>query len=518
MADSDSDVEPAVVSVARRDPIDVTKALKAARALRNDEELAKELVSIAVDADKTNVGAVLRAIGRIRDPVWRGRTLFSALQQLQSRMLKSLPAPAQDSILSIVESIAAEDVRAEVLRRMPLDLPKTLQGRLAALGDTLGDPLQRLLTLLYYDPEPSQRRARALVRLARGIDDDDQRARALGAVAGHVGPALVEETYAAAKAIADPDAAARALVLTAARFEDDARRQQAQIEILRAATSVQDPILKFDVLASLHDLPAESKRATEIALFEHAARFDDPQFRSRAMFVAGNFTGDGALKRQALLAGIAAAELVRDENLRAALFQLLRGGIAGLEPAIRRELTRAVERMPDSEAKQELYRHLGRFFVYEREQEPAVPQTAARKAAWDLFISYATADLENARFLASELRSRGMRVFLSADVLDAAVGSATWLSAIDDALAGSRALLVLITEASLASKWVRKERTTYYRRYVATKAGRLFSIRLSGPPTEKLPPMLRKYQVIDSPAGRIEPGHLTRIMDIVRGE
>ena len=102
-------------------------------------------------------------------------------------------------------------------------------------------------------------------------------------------------------------------------------------------------------------------------------------------------------------------------------------------------------------------------------------------------------------------------------MLDAAVGSANWLVALDDALSGSQSLLVLITDHALASKWVKEEWRKYYRLIVEREAGRLFSLRLGGPPIPELPLTLRMYQVIDSPTGRIEPGHLTRIMDIVRG-
>jgi hypothetical protein len=110
-----------------------------------------------------------------------------------------------------------------------------------------------------------------------------------------------------------------------------------------------------------------------------------------------------------------------------------------------------------------------------------------------------------------------MRVFLSANVLDAQVGSTSWMAAIDQALAESKALLVLITQESLASKWVSEEWRKYYRLVVETELGHLFSLRLSGPPIKDLPLTLRMYQIIDSPTGKIEPSHLTRILDIARG-
>jgi hypothetical protein len=64
---------------------------------------------------------------------------------------------------------------------------------------------------------------------------------------------------------------------------------------------------------------------------------------------------------------------------------------------------------------------------------------------------------------------------------------------------------------------VREEWRKYYRLIVETEAGCLLTLRLGGPPINELPLTLRMYQCIDSDTGRIEPGHLTRILDIIRG-
>ncbi len=245
------------------------------------------------------------------------------------------------------------------------------------------------------------------------------------------------------------------------------------------------------------------------------------------MFAAGDFAQDDVLRQRSLLAGLAAAECVSDKQRRSELFLLLRPVGPWLKPAVRRELTRAVERLEIPELRYELYTALGRFFIFEREQEAKSykrkPQTNIKTAPigrkpWDLFISYSTDDLAEARSLAFQLKSRGVRVFLSADELDAAVGSTSWTAAIDKALSGCNALLVLLTEAARDSKWVEEEWRKYYRLMVDTGSGQLLSLRLGGPPITELPLTLRMYQCIEPTNGRIEPGHLTRIMDIVKGK
>jgi hypothetical protein len=55
-----------------------------------------------------------------------------------------------------------------------------------------------------------------------------------------------------------------------------------------------------------------------------------------------------------------------------------------------------------------------------------------------------------------------MRFFLSADVIDAEIGSSSWIAAIGQALVASGAAIVLITGNSLGSKWVEEEWRKYY--------------------------------------------------------
>ena len=122
-------------------------------------------------------------------------------------------------------------------------------------------------------------------------------------------------------------------------------------------------------------------KSKELPVSLVAVAFDDAGTRSRAMFIASGFPDDEALRNRALLAGIAAAECVNNEQQRSELFLLLRPGVASLATDVRRELTRAVERMKAAEIKQHLYDTLGRFFVYERPRETEDTSRATAPAA-----------------------------------------------------------------------------------------------------------------------------------------
>jgi hypothetical protein len=426
------------------------------------------LVNIAIDVDKIDVDALLRVVGQIKDELWRARTIFSVFRQMRSSIVKELPDAAQDTVVALVCDISGEGARVAALRNLSSDLPHALRSRLADLGKAIADPLCRLQVALDYESEDTEQRAEYFLKTAKGMSDEEQRGQALATIAPRLRATQMEEAFAAPKAIQDPDVAELALVRIAAHFQDEERRRHAQSEIFAAVSSIANPIRKFDVLVALRELPVPLKRLTEALLFDLAAGFNDPDLRCRAMFLAGDFAEDEALQRRDLLAGIAAAECVLDEPRRSELFLLLRPGISWLAPAVRRELTRAVERLENSQIKQKLYGDLSRFFVYDREPETTPQAADSRTWVWDLFISFATADLRQARFLASELTSRGMRVFLSADVLDSQVGSVSWITAIDDALSSSRAPLVVLTEEAHFSKWVSEEWRKYYQLMVVT--------------------------------------------------
>jgi hypothetical protein len=515
------DIEPAVVSVARRDPVDVPKALQRVRAMKADEDRAVALVETAFDVDAATVMEFLDATTQITDETWRARTIFSALQRAKSRFIRELPPPAQDSLVALVEGIRSDSARAALLRNLPSDLPIALRNRLAGLANALADPVLRLRTIVAFERKPSRDRAASLLALARGIGDELARGEALGIVAPLLSEPLLSDAFAAGLAITDAGIAGRALVMIARHFRDQEARTRAHTEILALAPRIADPIRRFDVLASLVDLPPESRRHNESALFDLATAFDDPGVRCRAMFMAAGFAEDEIARKNALLSGIAAAERVADLPRRSELLALLQPAGPWLDPAVRAEVRRAVDRIEDPRIQHKLRTTLNRMFVYERPGNAGADRRAegthGRDQTWDVFISYATADLEVARSIAFELKSRGLRVFLSADALDAEVGSNSWTTALDKAIEGARAMLVLVTTNSMASKWVAEEWRKYYRLMVDTESGHLFSLRLNGPAINDLPLTLRMYQVVDTPDGQLAPDHFSRILKLVAG-
>jgi hypothetical protein len=516
-------VEPAVVSAERRRPIDVAGALRDVGRLRTDEDVALELVRMAFDVDAGTVLPFLAALRRIQDERWRARTIFSVFRRASRELIGAMPAPAQDEVVALVAAIGDETARALALRELATDVLPPLRDRLAALAEQLGDPLVRLRTVTEYEKAPSDDRRRALLDLASGIEDEEKRGEALVTLAATLSPPFLEEAYATAAALSDPGSAARAMTRLSQASTDAAARERAQLEILERSESIADPIREFDVLSQLRELPVGSRRATEARLSELAAKFEDPAVRCRAMFIAADYSEDEVRRKGLLLSGIAAAELV-PERERAQLLEVLRGAGPWLDPAVRSEIRRVVDRFEDPALRDHLRGVFSRLYFAEptptngRSAERAGsrrPRATAAREEWDVFISHAGADAASARVLASELRSRGLKVFLATDTLDREVGTSGWIEAVDGALQSSRALLVVATAASMASRWVAEEWRKYYHCMVESQRGKLVSLRLSGPAIGELPLTLRSFQVIDSATGRVEPEHISRILDLV---
>ena len=71
----------------------------------------------------------------------------------------------------------------------------------------------------------------------------------------------------------------------------------------------------------------------------------------------------------------------------------------------------------------------------------------------DVFISYTTADREHARRLATALERRGWTVWWDRTILP----GSDWHAAIETALSNSRCAVVLWSQHSVESNWVRTE-------------------------------------------------------------
>jgi hypothetical protein len=109
---------------------------------------------------------------------------------------------------------------------------------------------------------------------------------------------------------------------------------------------------------------------------------------------------------------------------------------------------------------------------------------------WDLFISYSRGDRVIARRIAHDLTARGVSVFLDEDSI--ALGE-SWADQIYDALTSVDAILILISESSLTSRWVENEWSAALR----SDSVRLIPVLISPTARRNIPPSLREIQYAD---------------------
>lgn len=113
---------------------------------------------------------------------------------------------------------------------------------------------------------------------------------------------------------------------------------------------------------------------------------------------------------------------------------------------------------------------------------------ARRRVHWDVFISHSSHDVAMATILRKSLRDHQLRSFLSSNDLMFEVGSAKWLEAINNVLARSTVLIIVVTAEASESKWVRHEFEEFIR-----NARLVIPVALSG---ATLPPYLTEYQMV----------------------
>ncbi len=127
---------------------------------------------------------------------------------------------------------------------------------------------------------------------------------------------------------------------------------------------------------------------------------------------------------------------------------------------------------------------------------PAAAELAARVQR-DLFISYSTPDLDKAHAIRVALEASGYSAWMAPDDI---VGTTPWAEQISDAVAGCRAMLVLVSGASAASRHVPKEAELAF-----GKAKPLIPVRLEDvTPTGSLEYLLSLSQWIDVFPGPLE--------------
>jgi len=125
-------------------------------------------------------------------------------------------------------------------------------------------------------------------------------------------------------------------------------------------------------------------------------------------------------------------------------------------------------------------------------------------SSFDVFLSYSSADKDEARVISEMLTSEEVTVFLSEKSIDA---GAVWENRIRDALKRCNSFLILITPNSLRSEWVSTE---WGAAWILGK--QIFPVLFRCRP-EELPRRLQAYQCVDFHQVRVCLQSIRRVKD-----
>lgn len=132
-----------------------------------------------------------------------------------------------------------------------------------------------------------------------------------------------------------------------------------------------------------------------------------------------------------------------------------------------------------------------------------------KQRTYDIFISHATEDVADARWLRQTLGQAGWKSFVASEDLNLKVGSAEWSSKVDEAIDQSGLVVVIVTPDSLNSRWVEYEWRSVHTDILGQRPDKPGMIipccfREKGP--DDLERGLRRYQSVDfrDPARRTD--------------
>lgn len=119
---------------------------------------------------------------------------------------------------------------------------------------------------------------------------------------------------------------------------------------------------------------------------------------------------------------------------------------------------------------------------------------------YDIFISHASEDVADARWLRQTLAQAGWKSFVASDDLNCKVGSAEWSSKVDEAIDQSGLVAVIVTPDALDSRWVEYEWRSVHTDILGQRPDKPGMIipccfREKGP--DDLERGLRRYQAVD---------------------
>lgn len=131
---------------------------------------------------------------------------------------------------------------------------------------------------------------------------------------------------------------------------------------------------------------------------------------------------------------------------------------------------------------------------------------------YDVFISFSSADEEIVKPIWQELCSNGLRVFWSDSTLKREVGN-SWFEVIEKSLERSKHMLLVCSNNSMDSKWVKREYRAFFDYCYSPSSRRLIPLLTRDFPPKNLPIFLRELQV-----GRISDSNfIQEIIPILGG-
>lgn len=136
---------------------------------------------------------------------------------------------------------------------------------------------------------------------------------------------------------------------------------------------------------------------------------------------------------------------------------------------------------------------------------------------YDVFISYASEDGEDARWLHQVLEHGGWKSFLAYEDLNKTLGDAQWSKKIDETLDRSGLVLVLVSPAAMRSKWVEYEWRSTHTEILDGKPGLIIPCCLREIGPDDLGRALRRYQCIDLRDPCRRQREVDRLLDLIEG-
>jgi DNA segregation ATPase FtsK/SpoIIIE-like protein len=113
---------------------------------------------------------------------------------------------------------------------------------------------------------------------------------------------------------------------------------------------------------------------------------------------------------------------------------------------------------------------------------------------YDVFLSFSSADEELAKPIWQELCSSGLRVFWSNATLKKEVGN-SWFEVIEQSLVSSKHMLLICSENSMNSEWVKREYRAFLSHCYSPGIRRLIPLLTQGFQAKDLPIFLQELQV-----------------------